>query len=168
MDFSAVFTGKLLTVCLKGCSCQSVNSVFKMDYILSLFALFTLLFTHIQIQTQKPTQTCRLTDVMLAAATISLFLISLLQRTIVTRDTTHTPTSGLKRRMTFHGSSKGSLQHTQRRCSVSIITYFTFMRSVFVGLFVNIKSFVVFYYSAVLLSFLDGECGMSSKGHHRV
>lgn len=50
-----------------------------------------------------------LTDVMLAAATISLFLTSRLQRMTVTNATTQTPRSGHRRRNTLQGSSTGSL-----------------------------------------------------------
>lgn len=46
---------------------------------------------------------------MLAAATISLFLTSRLQRMTVTNATTQTPTSGHRRRNTLQGLSKGSL-----------------------------------------------------------
>lgn len=52
-----------------------------------------------------------LTVVMLAAATISLFLTNRLQRIVVTKVTTHTPRSGQRRRNTLQGSSKGSLEH---------------------------------------------------------
>ena len=60
--------------------------------------------------TEPPTHW--LTDVMLAAATISRLLTNLLHRTIVTKATTHTPRSGHRRRIILQGSSNGSLQYT--------------------------------------------------------
>lgn len=61
---------------------------------------------------------------MLAAATISLFLTNLLQRMIVNKDVTHTPTSGHRRRSMFHGSSKGSLQNIYIPIKVLNMKYF--------------------------------------------
>lgn len=67
------------------------------------------IFAHSPLILQTHTHTQRLTDVMLAAATISLFLTSLLQRMTVTKATTQTPRSGHRRRNTLQGLSKGSL-----------------------------------------------------------
>lgn len=75
----------------------------KCSYKINYWDLILLWRSH----TEPPTHW--LTDVMLAAATISRLLTNLLHRTIVTKATTHTPRSGDRRRIILQGSSNGSL-----------------------------------------------------------
>lgn len=63
-----------------------------------------------------------LTDVILAAATILLFLTNVLHRMTVSKATTNTARSGHSRRTTLQGSSSGSLQHRQSATETFLVT----------------------------------------------